>query len=188
MISQIAQKLQKHRTLTILIFIILFGASIVFIYRGSYSHNILDMLPVKDRILSEHVKFLSLFDIMDRVVFEMSIEDTTKSFDQLAEATRTAISSLKEKELLQFQQEITAQDFFQLRNFLIEQWPNLFSESDSIWVSERLGEDSLYARFDRVASGLFTLSAEASDAFLLQNDPFGLAQYSLTKLSVFLGF
>ena len=75
MIEKIAKTLQQHRAISILTFVILFGISIVFIYRGSYSHNILDMLPVKDRILSEHFKFFSLFDIMDRVVFEVSIKD-----------------------------------------------------------------------------------------------------------------
>lgn len=185
MIAKIAQKLQRHRALTIVTFIILFGASVVFIGRGAYSNNILDMLPVKDRVISKYFQFLSLFDIMDRIVFEVSVEDSTKSFDQLAVVTQAIISKLKENDLLQFQQEITAKDFFQLRNFLIGQWPNLFTQKDSMWVSKRLSEDSLYARFDRVASGLFTFSTEASDAFLLQHDPFGIAQYSLTKLSAF---
>ena len=185
MISQIVQKLRQYRALTIIACAVLFVASIILIGKSTFSNNILDMLPVEDKILSRHVRFLSLFGITDRIVFEISIEDSSKTYNQLAATTRAVINQLRENDRLQFQQEITIKDFLVLRNFIIRRWPNLFTQKDSVWVSERLNNDSLSTRLDRTISELFTLSPEASDAFLLKNDPFGLARFSLAKLSAF---
>ena len=143
MISQIAQKLRLYRGLTIIACVFLFVASLILISKSTFSNDILQMLPVEDKILSKHFRFLSLFGITDRIVFEVSIEDSTKTYNQLATTTRSVISQLKENDRLQFQQEITVKDFFVLRNFIIRNWPNLFTQKDSLWVSERLNNDSL---------------------------------------------
>ena len=185
MISKIVQKLRYYRVHTIIACVVLFAASLIIISKSTFSNDILDMLPVEDKILSRHFRFLSLFGITDRIVFEVSIEDSTKTYTQLAATTRAVTTRLRESGRLQFQQEITVKDFFVLRNFIIRNWPNLFTQKDSLWVSERLNIDSLSTRLDRTISELFTLSPEASDAFLLKNDPFGLALFSLAKLSAF---
>jgi predicted exporter len=159
--------------------------SLILISRADFSSNILDMLPLKDRVISQHFKFLSLFDTMDRIIFEVSLSDSSKSYEQLSSITGKVIDRLKKSEQFAFQGEMTPEDFFQLRNVIIQNWPVLFSRKDSIWVSRRLTKDSLSTRFDRTISGLFTFSDAAYDGFLLQQDPFGVAQFSLAKLEAF---
>lgn len=185
MISKCANILCRHRRSTIISAVVIIFVSLFLVSKGNFSNDILDMLPLEDRIISRHFRFLSLFNMMDRIVFEMSIEDSTKTFEQLATATRAVIDRLKESNKFVFMGDISSEDFFQLRNLIIRQWPNLFTKKDSVWVSERLNKDSLNARFDRTISGLFTLSDAASDAFILQRDPFGLAQFSIAKLAAF---
>ena len=185
MITECVTFLHRFRMYTFITLAVIVGLSFFFLIKGNYSDDILDMLPVKDRIISQHLNFLSLHGYMKKIVFELSITDTTKTFDELKSTTREMIQHLRKTREFSFQGELTPGDFLHLRNLIVTHWPNLFEKSDSVWIYNRLNIDSLTERLDRTVSSLFTFSDASVDAFTVQNDPFGLALFSLSKLSAF---
>lgn len=185
MISIWAKLLQSHKKTTFSILLIISTLSFFLVSKGNFSSNILDMLPVEDRIISKHLDFLTLFESMNQVIFEVSLNDSTDNYDHLVSVTKSIIDSIKKSNAFIFEQEMVASDFFSLRNTIITNWPNLFSEKDSLWINSHFNEDSMVCRLDKTISSLFTFSDGAVDPFSLKHDPFSIATYALTKLSAF---
>jgi predicted RND superfamily exporter protein len=102
-IAALSEKLNKHRKVTFSVVFSITIVSLILISRADFSSNILDMLPLKDRVISQHFKFLSLFDTMDRIIFEVSLSDSSKSYEQLSSITGKVIDRLKKSEQFAFQ-------------------------------------------------------------------------------------
>ncbi len=185
MVSQLARFLQKHKKATIAVILLVFCICLVLIKNGNFSNNILDMLPVEDRIIAQHVRVLSVFSTMDRVMFELTASDSTTDFNRLAETARKTMSLLAGSNRFDFPQTLSAADFFALRNLIIRRWPDLFTPEDSVWVAARLNADSLSRRLEHTLSGLFTLGDPSASAFMLQHDPFNLSSVAFAKLAAF---
>lgn len=185
MILWVSEKLQKHWRITFLFVTIITVVSLFLISRSDFSSNILDMLPLKDRVISSQLGFLSTFKTMERIIFEVSTTNPDQSYEQLADIAGKAINRLKSSDQFTFMADLSPIEFFQLRNMILQSWPSLFTREDSLWVIRRLNRDSLSVRFDHLIAGLYTFSNAAYDTYLLQKDPFGLGQYSLLKLEAF---
>ncbi len=183
MFHRISDWCQTHKKMTVILLTFAVVLSLFVVSRSQFSSNILDLLPVKDRVIAQHFTVLSLFNTIDKIVIEVSSLEENKPFAQLAQFSHRLIDSLTATEEFTFPDAITPSDYLTLRNYCIELWPALFTKQDSLYLVKRLNYDSLQAGFTRRIASLFSFSDGTTDQSLLQNDPFDISMFSLAKLA-----
>lgn len=170
----------------IVLLIVLLGAgSAAVLLSRPFSQDILDLLPVEDRVIGEQYEFLSAMNAVGTIVVECAKKDTSTDFGKLATAARAVSSRLAADSLIVPGPALSPADFIQLRTVLVRHWPNLFSAEDSALLAERMHPDSLSARLGETLAALFTISDRSVDAFSLRYDPFDFAPLVLRRLAAF---
>ncbi|MFP4415807.1 MAG: MMPL family transporter [Chitinispirillaceae bacterium] len=185
MFSRLVFFLNRHRRALGIVLAVISGLSIFVIVSRPISSNILDLLPLKDRVIGKQYYILSLFRAVDRIVIDISGKEQSSSFAQLSAAGQEVTTAIEKSGFFDVQTNASAEQFIFLRNLLVNKWSHLFTSQDSAWLSLRLDRDTLSQRLTRRLSAMYMLGSVTVDPFLLKHDPFGLAERSLYRLSAF---
>ncbi|MBD3390856.1 MAG: MMPL family transporter, partial [Chitinivibrionales bacterium] len=183
MIERIIGLVSRHRPAAMIALGFAGIAAVFVLSRRRFSSDILDLLPLEDKVIARQYEFLSASGAMQQVVLDISSPDTSAAFAGLSAAAGLVVDTLAASGLFDMSGPASPEEFMALRNLLLENWPNLFARADSAWVASRLNADTLSRRLDRRLASLFTFSDMAADGFAMRHDPFGLAAFGLRRLA-----
>lgn len=158
-------------------------ASVFVILRKPLSDNLFDLLPVKDRIIARQYRFLSAIDAGGTVVAEISSIRDSLPFDSLAAAANDAVNLIGTSDLFTASALTSPAQFLALKDMLVRTWGASFTQQDSLWLAQRVVNDSLEQRFNQTLEGLFVFSDRSAGTSGLKHDPFGFSPRLLMRLA-----